>query len=67
MCSCSYARNLSYRQRLPRYRDFLERFDFYEDPEAGHDFSAPIRERTTAWLVRHLIEKPVLVEHNDAR
>jgi dienelactone hydrolase len=45
----------------PRYKakDLADRLEFFEDPEAGHDFSPPIKERATAFLVRHLIEKPI--------
>ena len=45
----------------PRYKekDLADRFDFYEDEKVGHSFSEPMREKATAFLVRHLIEKPV--------
>ena len=49
----------------PRYKDHPNRFDFLEDPEVGHSFSKVMREQATAWLVRHLIEKPIRVERGD--
>jgi pimeloyl-ACP methyl ester carboxylesterase len=48
----------------PRYAKLPDRFGFFEDPEAGHEFSAAIEERATAWLVQHLIDKPILVENS---
>jgi hypothetical protein len=48
----------------PRYKakDLADRLEFFEDPEVGHTFSTPIKERATAFLVRHLIEKPIYVK-----
>jgi hypothetical protein len=46
----------------PLYKEHPERIGFYEDPDAGHDFTKEIRQRATEWLVKHLIEKPIRVE-----
>jgi pimeloyl-ACP methyl ester carboxylesterase len=45
----------------PRYEKFPERLTFFEDPEAGHDFSKPIKAHANAFLDEHLIEKPIRV------
>ncbi len=49
----------------PRYKDIPDRLGFYEDPNVGHDFSPQIKQRATAWLVQHLIEKPIIVRLPD--
>jgi uncharacterized protein len=51
----------------PRYRDMPDRLDFYEDPEVGHAFSKIMREKATAWLVQHLITKPIRVKRGDSK
>jgi pimeloyl-ACP methyl ester carboxylesterase len=53
----------------PRYaaKGLPDRLEFYEDPAAGHDFSKEIKPRATAFLVRHLIEKPIRVERADVK
>lgn len=45
----------------PRYEEFPDRFAFFEDEAAGHTFTDAMKERATAWLVRHLIEQPIRV------
>jgi hypothetical protein len=45
----------------PRYTDSPDRFDFFEDEDAGHTFTDAMKEKSTAWLVRHLIEQPIRV------
>lgn len=47
----------------PRYAKMPDRLGFFEDPMAGHDFSEAIKEQATAWLVKHLIDKPILVDN----
>ena len=48
----------------PRYKGVPDRFDFFEDEEAGHTFSTVMKEKSTQWLVRHLIEKPIRVNRH---
>jgi pimeloyl-ACP methyl ester carboxylesterase len=45
----------------PRYQEHPDRLDFFEDVNAGHDFSQEIKSRATAWLVKHLIDQPIRV------
>lgn len=48
----------------PRYEEHPERLVFYEDPDAGHDFSKAIRVRATDFLEQHLITKPIRIERD---
>lgn len=48
----------------PRYEKFPERFQFFEDPEAGHDFSPKIKDKATQFLVQHLLREPIRVERS---
>jgi pimeloyl-ACP methyl ester carboxylesterase len=47
----------------PRYKDHPERLDFFEDEKVGHNFSSELKNRATAWLTLHLIEKPIRVRN----
>ncbi|OAI47712.1 hypothetical protein AYO44_09115 [Planctomycetaceae bacterium SCGC AG-212-F19] len=49
-------------QMRPRYKNLPDRFDFFEDENAGHTFSPLMKPKATQWLVRHLIEKPIRVQ-----
>jgi len=51
----------------PRYANHPERFDFFEDQTAGHDFSEAIKGKATRWLIQHLIEKPIRVPRSDVK
>jgi hypothetical protein len=46
----------------PRYERTPQRFGLFEDETAGHEFTDAMREQANTWLLRHLIDKPVLVE-----
>ena len=54
-------------QMRPRYKEFPDRFDFFEDRDVGHVFSKEMRERSIRWLVRHLIEQPIRVNRPDVK
>lgn len=51
----------------PRYKDkdAADRFDFFEDENADHEFTAAMKERAVEWLDRHLVRKPVRVDRPD--
>lgn len=51
-------------QMRPRYKEkgHADRFDFFEDEKADHEFTAAMKERVAEWLDRHLVRKPIRVE-----
>ena len=51
----------------PRYTPFADRFDFYEDEAAGHEFTDAMKEKMTRWLDRHLVQTPIRVERRDKK
>jgi len=51
----------------PRYKEFADRFDFFEDEEAAHDFTSAMKEKAIQWLHRHLVEKPIRVERREPK
>jgi pimeloyl-ACP methyl ester carboxylesterase len=54
-------------QMRPRYDRLPDRFDFFEDEQAGHTFSEVMKEKSTEWLVRHLMERPIRVSRPHER
>jgi pimeloyl-ACP methyl ester carboxylesterase len=49
----------------PRYKEHADRFDFFEDENADHEFTPAMKERVAQWLDLHLVRKPVRVERRD--
>ena len=55
------------RQMRPRYTRFADRFDFFEDEAAGHEFTEAMKGKMTQWLDRHLVRKPIRVERPNTK
>jgi pimeloyl-ACP methyl ester carboxylesterase len=51
----------------PRYKDFPDRFDFVEYPDAGHQLTAGMKAKMVEWLDRHLVQKPIRVDRKDIK
>ncbi len=43
----------------PRYKDMPDRLKFLEEPDAGHSVTDRMWKEGNAWLLRHLVEKPI--------